>query len=186
MRSVTPMCGPETENGPIRFQSITGSRRSDTLITIISTCECCRQRVSSRQACWINGIDGLASVRRIFVYLNVYSKVLRDIWILVPGLAQCYMASEDLKGGKLPPHPFTVMPATPNIWMPHPPQTCAPPPLARIIFFLSYPTHPNLWTLRADAGAKPTSNIDLICVKIGAALSAQSRRPFSSLNSPFT
>ena len=81
-----------------------------------------RGGVSSRQACWINGIDGLASVRRIFGYLNVYSKVLRDIWILVPGLAQCYMASEDLKGGKLPPHPFTVMPATPNIWMPHPPK----------------------------------------------------------------
>ena len=31
------------------------------------------------------------------------------------------MPSEDSKGGKLPPHPFTVMPATPNIWMPHPP-----------------------------------------------------------------
>ena len=59
---------------------------------------------------------------------------------------------------------------------------------------ISHPTHPNLQPPHPltpihpgeQTGPKPTWNIDLICVKIGSTLSAQSPRPFSSLNSPFT
>ena len=110
-----------------------------------------------------------------------------SIWILVPGQApgECSMLWEDLREGGLPPHPFTVMPATPNIWMPHPPnlytatrlyyipasQTCKASSLGQPLFS---PRGETYLAYRFDLG------------KIGSTLSVQSRSPFSSLNSQFT
>ena len=109
------------------------------------------------------------------------------IWILVPGQApgECSMLWEDLREGGLPPHPFTVMPATPNIWMPHPPnlytatrlyyipasQTCKRSSLGQPLFS---PRGETYLAYRFDLS------------KIGSTLSVQSRSPFSSLNSQFT
>ena len=100
------------------------------------------------------------------------------------GTRWVFYALRGFEGG-LPPHPFTVMPATPNIWMPHPPnlytatrlyyipasQTCKRSSLAQPQFS---PRGETYLAYRFDLG------------KIGSTLSVQSRSPFSSLNSQFT
>ena len=100
------------------------------------------------------------------------------------GTRWVFYALRGFEGG-LPPHPFTVMPATPNIWMPHPPnlytatrlyyipasQTCKASSLGQPLFS---PRGETYLAYRFDLG------------KIGSTLSVQSRSPFSSLNSQFT